>query len=678
MLQKKRKAEDNLNDTINKEIVNLNEEIKNNTINNNNDNIEVKIEEKDKGKKNKKDKKKKKDDKKDNEDNEKDSIKKDEQIDEKNNNIIEENIIENSDKKNNNSEKKTKDNNSNNILNYFKPKIKSSLSSNNNLNRMSSTFTFGRTESNNIEIENNINEENLNNNLLINKNQNDNKENNSNQLFPFEIKNNSLSFKEEYLRPDIPEKIRNYYLLSSNDITKENYIFQLQNYFSEIKKTQYQNHKQKTNTMKIIFIHDSFMQNKKFPEVKSSKIKGKNPFSKDEYLIDYDKDSEDEFMEENAEDIKSSDKEEEDEEEEEDEGKEEIDKFIVPDGHLSEDEISEKDILEERKMFENSRGKVGGIKDILSIRNDYKKPVIIDFQKEIKNNDDKYKLLINKLSISIFKSYNVKDDFNNNIDDDNNIENNDFPIKFVNKTKKNLGYKDSIKNHFEDIIRAIHGSFDTKEQVTIMLNEKYPDLSKKTLHNFFRDKCIKYKHNVNQKKYWIVKHETLNELNLSQNEIQKILDKNFNEFEEKEKKRLEEVELNRQKNGIDKVEKKNDEKENENSNINTSKKKQKKKKIIIKKEVQENKNENKNGNLIELKEENNNKKNSQSKESSEKKKRKKNSKKLVLNNMLITNFSLMSPNKVFNKINEKKPDNEIIIEINNNDNMDIDIEEAKN
>ena len=676
MLQKKRKAEDNLNDTINKGTDNLNEENKNNIVNNNNDNSEVKIEEKDKGKKNKKDKKKKKDDKKDNEDNEKDSIKKEDQIDEKNNNIIEENNIENSDKKNNNSEKKTKDNNSNNILNYFKPKIKTSLSSNNNnLNRMNSTFTFGRTESNNIEIENNINEVNLNNNLLINKNQNENKENNSNQLFPFEIKNNSLSFKEQHLRPDIPEKIKNYYLLSSNNITKENYINQLQNYFSEIKKTQYQNHKQKINTMKIIFIHDSFMQNKKFPEVKSSKINGKNPFSKDEYLIDYEKDSEDEYMEENAEDIKSSDKEDEDEEEEEDEGKEEIDKFIVPDGHLSEDEISEKDILEERKMFENSRGKVGGIKDILSIRNDYKKPVIIDFNKEIRNNDDKYKLLINKLSISIFKSYNVKDDFNNNIDDDDNIENNDFPIKFVNKTKKNLGYKDSIKNHFEDIIRAIHGSFDTKEQVTIMLNEKYPDLSKKTLHNFFRDKCIKYKHNINQKKYWIVKHETLNELNLSQNEIQNILDKNYNEFEEKEKKRLEEVELNRQKNGIEKVEKKNDEKENENSTINTSEKKQKKKKI--KKEVQENKNENQNENLIELKEDNN-KKLSQSKENSEKKKRKKNSKKLVLNNMLITNFSLLSPNKVFNKINEKKANEEIIIEINNNDNMDIDIEEAKN
>ena len=81
--------------------------------------------------------------------------------------------------------------------------------------------------------------------------------------------------------------------------------------------------------------------------------------------------------------------------------------------------------------------------------------------------------------------------------------------------------------------------------------------------------------------------------------------------------------------------------------------------------------------MIELKEDNN-KKLCQSKENSEKKKRKKNSKKLVLNNMLITNFSLLSPNKVFNKLNEKKANEEIIIEINNNDNMDIDIEEAKN
>ena len=44
---------------------------------------------------------------------------------------------------------------------------------------------------------------------------------------------------------------------------------------------------------------------KKIPTQASHLINPKNYLAKDEYLIDYDKDSEDEFMEENAEDIKS-------------------------------------------------------------------------------------------------------------------------------------------------------------------------------------------------------------------------------------------------------------------------------------------------------------------------------------------------------------------------------------
>ena len=690
MLSKKRKHEESLNDIIKKDFDNS----KDDNIINNNDENNVIEENEDKGQKIKKDKKNKKEEKKDFEENEVNSIKKEDILEEKNNNINEENKIENSDKKNNSSEKKKKQDNNlnNNILNYFKPKIKTlpSLSQSNDLITSNSSFTFGRNNSN-FENEINNKEENLNNNLLINNNENE-----ENKNFPFEINKNFISLKSNILNQTLPEEIKNYYSLPLESTTKEIYLLNLQNYCSLIKKYQKENHKKKENSMKLIYIHDSFFQNKKIPEIKSSKIKGKNPFLKDEYIIDYEKDSEDEFMEENAEDIKSSDKEDEEEEEENEDEKEEINKFIVPDGHLSDDEISEKDILEEKKLFEKSKGKIKSIKNILNVRNDYKKPLVIDFKREIKNNDDKYNLLINKLTISIFNNYNNKDEFDNIIyeEDEDNI-NKEFPIKLnICKQKKNLGYKGSIKKYFEDIIKAIHGSFDTKEQITIMLNNKFHDLSKNSLYNFFRDKCIKYKHNVNQKRDWIVKHDSLKESNLSQSDIQDILNKNFLEFEEKEKKRLEDVEINRQKNGIEVIEKKNENKEKENNN-NSSEKKMIKKRVKVKKEnkeevkekkeeKEENKEEDeneekkdkikdkifefekvyKNKNLINNLNEN--------KEGSEKKERKKRKKKIVLNNMLITNFNLLQNKKIPDNKNE-----EFIIEINNN-NMDLDIEEEKN
>jgi len=57
-------------------------------------------------------------------------------------------------------------------------------------------------------------------------------------------------------------------------------------------------------------------------------------------MIDYDKDSEEEFLEENAEDIKSNENSDEEEKELAEDEEEEI-RWIVPDGHLSQDEVSE-------------------------------------------------------------------------------------------------------------------------------------------------------------------------------------------------------------------------------------------------------------------------------------------------------------------------------------------------
>ena len=96
----------------------------------------------------------------------------------------------------------------------------------------------------------------------------------------------------------------------------------------------------------IFFIYHLFFL--EFSEKTSEKINPRNPFKKDEYIIDYDKDSEEEYLEENAEDIKSDENSDEEEKEINDEDEEE-NKWIVPDGHLSQDEISEK--IEEGKQI---------------------------------------------------------------------------------------------------------------------------------------------------------------------------------------------------------------------------------------------------------------------------------------------------------------------------------------
>ena len=117
-------------------------------------------------------------------------------------------------------------------------------------------------------------------------------------------------------------------------------------------------------------------------EKKSDKIKPRNPLRKDEFLIDYDKDSDEEEAEENGEDLKSNDGDEEEEEKEDDE--EDQNKWIVPDGYLSENEL----LLSDREEYENEdrinnvehSGKGKNIFEIMDIRKTYQKPIIINFK----------------------------------------------------------------------------------------------------------------------------------------------------------------------------------------------------------------------------------------------------------------------------------------------------------
>jgi chromatin assembly factor 1 subunit A len=80
----------------------------------------------------------------------------------------------------------------------------------------------------------------------------------------------------------------------------------------------------------------------------SKLISGRNPLAEDEELINYDMDSEEELMLEDAESIKSQDDEEEDDFDDEEEAG-----FVVSDGHLSDEELEDLDEEERRIIHQN-------------------------------------------------------------------------------------------------------------------------------------------------------------------------------------------------------------------------------------------------------------------------------------------------------------------------------------
>ena len=443
---------------------------------------------------------------------------------------------------------------------------------------ISDYFNFsGKKESNQVQADTNIDDNNNPNNLDINQIEQEQKGNkevipkdifkeinkniNDENIFSLE-NNNTTKYDSSYISgiTNIPENIKLFYSLDSNFINENNrkeYLSKLISYFKEFNtlKSIGKNDDINTQNKKLIFIHNSFSALKKIPTEPSHLINPRNYLAKDEYKIDYEKDSEDEFMEENAEDINSNDNEDKEEDEEEDANSQQDDQFIVPDGHLSEEELSDKDIMEERKLFSSSQEKLVDIKGVLNIRKNYNKPILIDFST---NKNDKYTLLLNKLKIGLFNFDEEENNNGNNMEiehnetkDEGNINNEQenkvysFPIVIGNKINKYKGIEDSIKIHFEDILRKVHGSYDTKEHLILELNKKFEDITKKTLNSFFKEKCLKI-----QKKYWMVNNDTLSQFNVKLEDIEQYKKDNFNIYKEKEEKRKKELEEIKKKDGI--------------------------------------------------------------------------------------------------------------------------------
>jgi hypothetical protein len=147
------------------------------------------------------------------------------------------------------------------------------------------------------------------------------------------------------------------------------------------------------------------------------------------------------------------------------------------------------------------------------------------------------------LTIGLFNYENI---FNiNNFDNNSYINEDSFPIKIDKNSKKYKGIQDSIRNHFKDIVKKVHGSYDTKDHLIFELNKKFEDLPKKVLNNFFRENCLKI-----PKKYWVIRTEILEQFNLDKNEIKEIKNKNHKIYKEKEEKKVKELEEIKIENGV--------------------------------------------------------------------------------------------------------------------------------
>lgn len=209
---------------------------------------------------------------------------------------------------------------------------------------------------------------------------------------------------------------------------------------------------------RLLHIHNSYFPNRPFDHRKSDKISAKNPFKKDDMIVDYERDSDEEFEEINGEDVKSNEGEEDEEKEEKDE--EEIDdaeQWIVPDGYLSKSEL---DSCEEEGSEGKNVVKTKSIIELMEIRKNYSKPIIINLK--MMYTDVKQAEVLNLVKAKTFDKRN-------------------FPIKILSKPKvlkesqmkadPNLNEK--IKEKLEEMLFVIHGTYEKKDSIIKKINKEF-------------------------------------------------------------------------------------------------------------------------------------------------------------------------------------------------------------
>lgn len=209
-------------------------------------------------------------------------------------------------------------------------------------------------------------------------------------------------------------------------------------------------------------------------------INPRNPFKKDEAVIDYDMDSEEEFEEENGEDINSDKEDDEDDliDEEDNEG------FIVPDGYLSQSEKGEGD---EEDAKGESYGQMKRTRQINTIM----QPTVCIFSQETKESMEQFKIFEAKPYISFPLQISAKD-FDDKSDEDD---------------KKDRMDPNAINNKIKEFVEMVHGSYEAKFKLIEDFAQAHPECSKASVERKLREIASKEKEHSQGKFRYLVKPE---------------------------------------------------------------------------------------------------------------------------------------------------------------------------
>ncbi|MCQ2819679.1 MAG: hypothetical protein MJ252_20635, partial [archaeon] len=316
-----------------------------------------------------------------------------------------------------------------------------------------------------------------------------------------------------------------------------NEIFEnLRVFLAPFKAISKEDHNLQEKYSRLIFIGGSRNPYKLLTAIPGVQLNPKRPFDMDDKLIDYAQGSDEELNEKDADDIQSNENESKEEEEEDPL----MPGFVVPDGHLSEGEISGEG---ERNTAPEIEQKDSNIKQILGIRKNYPMPILIKFNKKDEFGKKEKKVLKEKLKMKLFKPF-IRKNKNLVISESTSVSQS-FPINVEIKHRKTkIDLHQEIFEHLEEIMKIVHGSFELKDKLITELSEKLSSIPKKALKSFLTEQCVRiasYQKNKN-KKQWVVKEDVLNELGIDHSKALQLAQDRVKELEEKENKRLAELE----------------------------------------------------------------------------------------------------------------------------------------
>ena len=269
---------------------------------------------------------------------------------------------------------------------------------------------------------------------------------------------------------------------------------------------------------RCIILDDSMMRYTGFFEKKSYFLNPRNPLSKDDTIIDYDMDSEEEWNEQNGEDVAADNKQDEDEDDEvekqirEEDQDDEDNKFIVPDDYLSASELNlsqsqrsslmVQEIKERRKMLGNryNRNNPG--------QNQH--PYIITLNQLIPSSPvSSYSTGLNSY-FKEFKAVAFPKDRKLPIRLKPLLD----PVEEEDKTSSKANNPFSLKSRLVELAKLMHGSFESKQKIIDDFHARFPDCSKKSIERKMFELFVKEKKALDPKQRWYATESTLNELNL--------------------------------------------------------------------------------------------------------------------------------------------------------------------